>query len=220
MLIRGDHRRRTRVHDESGTLALSSFADVRDSLVALSTALIRVITGYRFPYPWLALSAVRFMKSRLSKDSNAFEWGTGMSSAWYGKRFARVHGVEDSRAWFDTMHGRVGNAQIAFREGDSYVDFIRSFPEAYFDLIVIDGSYRDKCIEIAPTYLKKDGLLVIDDTDKDYLDNGVMRRVRDQLTRLSGFEIVKCSGWALGVFFAKETTVCIRSGDSIESVGQ
>lgn len=52
-----------------------------------------------------------------------------------------------------------------------YVQQIDSFPDDYFDIVLIDGRARPSCIKHSYRKVKKGGLLVIDDTDrKDYLE--------------------------------------------------
>lgn len=57
------------------------------------------------------------------------------------------------------------------KEGLSFERYARSidrFPEAYFDLILVDGRARPSCIQQALPHLKKGGLLVVDNTERPY----------------------------------------------------
>ena len=51
---------------------------------------------------------------------------------------------------------------------EKYARSIDQYPEAYFDLILVDGRARPSCIQQAIPRLKKGGLLVVDNTERPY----------------------------------------------------
>lgn len=51
---------------------------------------------------------------------------------------------------------------------DNYVSQIDVFPDAYFNLILIDGRARPSCIKHSVSKIKLGGLLVIDNTERSY----------------------------------------------------
>lgn len=51
---------------------------------------------------------------------------------------------------------------------ERYACAIHRFPEAYFDVVLVDGRARPSCIKQALPHLKKGGLLVIDNTERSY----------------------------------------------------
>ncbi len=51
---------------------------------------------------------------------------------------------------------------------EKYARSIDAYPEAYFDLILVDGRARTSCIQQAIPRLKKGGLLVVDNTERPY----------------------------------------------------
>jgi hypothetical protein len=50
----------------------------------------------------------------------------------------------------------------------SYASSIDVYPEQFFDIIMIDGRARPSCIMHASTKLKSGGLLIIDNSERDY----------------------------------------------------
>ena len=50
-----------------------------------------------------------------------------------------------------------------------------------FDLIIVDGSYRSKCMASAIKLLKPGGIIYLDNSDKDYISGGDMRLAEDIL---------------------------------------
>jgi hypothetical protein len=51
---------------------------------------------------------------------------------------------------------------------ESYARCIDQFPEAYFDVVLVDGRARPSCIQQAIPRLKPGGLLVVDNTERPY----------------------------------------------------
>lgn len=51
---------------------------------------------------------------------------------------------------------------------ESYVKSIDTYPDGHFDIIVVDGRARPSCIRHALPKLKKDGWLLIDNSDRSY----------------------------------------------------
>jgi hypothetical protein len=65
----------------------------------------------------------------------------------------------------DFMSASKGCENMTF---ERYACAIHRFPEAYFDLVLVDGRARPSCIKQALQHLKKGGLLVIDNTERSY----------------------------------------------------
>lgn len=51
---------------------------------------------------------------------------------------------------------------------EQYAKTIHQFPEQYFDLILVDGRSRPACIQEALPHLKINGLLVVDNMEREY----------------------------------------------------
>ncbi|MEZ4939323.1 MAG: hypothetical protein R3D58_00555 [Saprospiraceae bacterium] len=54
---------------------------------------------------------------------------------------------------------------------EKYVRQIECFPEGYFDLILIDGRARTSCITVAISRLCRNGILIVDNTERKYYLN-------------------------------------------------
>ena len=51
---------------------------------------------------------------------------------------------------------------------EKYAKVIDSFPDEYFDIIVVDGRARPSCVQQAIPKLKKGGWLIIDNSERKY----------------------------------------------------
>lgn len=92
---------------------------------------------------------------------NVFEYGVGHSSAWYKSRGANVFGVDSNSEWVNLFRQKAGTHVVHTRDKESYISAIELFARE-FDVVVIDGVFRDYCTEYALANLSKGGLLIID----------------------------------------------------------
>jgi hypothetical protein len=138
--------------------------------------------------PSIALPAICLMDDYLTKDMNAFEWGSGMSTLFFARRVEQVISVEHDPGWFEKVDSaleywgleactflvapdegcdadycsqQAGYESVNFRR---YVEIIKIFKDDWFDLILVDGRARCTCLQIAQRKLKPGGLLVLDDS--------------------------------------------------------
>jgi len=119
------------------------------------------------PIPWYTYPAIEFIENKLRADATVFEWGCGHSTLWWARRAARVCSVERDRQW----HARISatlpsNTKLSLAEHQSsYVETICNQDINKFDVIVIDGDFRNECAKVAALYLKPDGFIVFDNSD-------------------------------------------------------
>jgi hypothetical protein len=207
---RGSKLRRTRFHDEKGNFALRSARDLGDAAFALLTTALRIFVGYRPVLPYIALNAVRFLETRMNPDARIFEWSSGMSTLWFEDRCAEIHSVEHNLRWFTFISERARRAKLYYLRDEQYVNKIREFPAAYFDLISIDGADRFACFALVDEYLRPGGILLIDDTDTERTNKGDLYKIDCWLAEKADYDVYRFTGWTHGNFFPHETTVCLR----------
>ena len=129
------------------------------------------------PLPWYTYPAIDFLEPRVKSHWNVFEWGCGNSSLWWSKRVHSVCSVEHDKDWFQVIYKqrqRNGRLSLVTDERD-YVDAISSHSQEsghLFDVIVIDGEWRNACARRAPDYLSNDGIIVFDNTDRVMFEDG------------------------------------------------
>jgi hypothetical protein len=61
-----------------------------------------------------------------------------------------------------------GNPEYIGKNFEEYAKSIDSFPDNYFDIIVVDGRARPSCIQHGIPKLKKNGWLIVDNTERKY----------------------------------------------------
>ena len=135
--------------------------------------------------PWLSPAAVHFLDQHLRPEFCGFEWGSGRSTNWFATRVGHLVSIEETRAWHDKVfatlrergrsnvdlrhipveHALSAQYESSYDPMPRYVLAIEEFPDARFDFILVDGCYRQPCVQAALPKLKPGGLLIIDNTD-------------------------------------------------------
>jgi predicted O-methyltransferase YrrM len=185
-IFRGNDLRRSRLHDEMGNFAgLNNIA--LHGPRAFVGAGLRVTFGLRPIVPWIAYSAIRRLSTFVQKGCRVLEFGSGNSTVWLAERAGLVCSVEHSRVWYEATRQKLAQRGLSNVEyvlvedgGDQYCDF-KADDVAGFDLIIVDGLHRSRCVERALRHLKPGGILYLDNSDRD--PAGGDMRAAEQLVR-------------------------------------
>jgi hypothetical protein len=155
-----------------------------------------------------------------------FEYGSGGSTLFWQSRGLECVSIEHDPKWFSVVHERITSPRVNHRliapqpgsaGGDpsdplaylsdaeefrgysfrAYVEAIDEFPDAHFDIILVDGRARPSCIMHAAKKMKGGGILIVDNAEREYY----MRHTRDYLR---GFETHEFWGaLPLNTFFTR-----------------
>lgn len=182
-LISGGDTRKTRLHDEKGNFISLSRLFFHGPQAILS-GVLRVLFGYRPKVPWISYSAVSVLKNHLNKSSRVLEFGSGMSTIWYANHARQVYAVEDHKAWYEKVQKLIKESKIEnidFFYADTEEDYakFKHDDKEGFDLIIVDGSCRSKCIENATKLLRSGGILYLDNSDKHSTPAGGDTRIAE-----------------------------------------
>jgi hypothetical protein len=157
--------------------------------------------------PWWNSRAIEYLQSRLPDRGTAFEWGSGGSTVWLTRNGMRVTAVESENEWAERVRERCPAADVRFIPGvdsgtlrsepqlrdrgvhyfDEYVSVINDFEAGSFDVIVIDGICRKACARLAAEKVKRNGIVVLDDTNWKFL--------RSAAEAFRGWETITFSGF-------------------------
>lgn len=114
--------------------------------------------GLKIPYPWYTGPCLEWLVSLDLKGKRVFEYGVGESTFWYKEKgVTNIWGVDTNEEWARrTLSMHRDNVE-------GYVDSIKEgFVWGAFDIVVVDGVWRDECTEHALKALKPGGFLIID----------------------------------------------------------
>lgn len=110
--------------------------------------------------PWYTRPCLEVIDKWDFKNKYVFEYGVGYSTIWYRSRGAYVWGVDSNQNWVDLANDDFPRIQL-HQNAEDYVKFI-SRSINIFDIVIIDGSFRDDCTEYALQNLKPGGKLILD----------------------------------------------------------
>lgn len=111
-------------------------------------------------YPWYVSGVLELLEKMDLKGKKLFEWGVGYSTHWYRSRGMKTWGVDSVEKWAKDI--------ITAYEPDKrkYIKFPKLYCDFQYDIVVIDGIYRDECLKVALEVVKPDGLIIIDNFEQ------------------------------------------------------
>ena len=119
------------------------------------------------PVPWFTYAALEYLKQLNLKEKSIFEWGSGNSSLFFCSRTKEVYSIESDKTWFERISSKaISNHHIYYREGENYESSIKTF-QRHFDIIIIDGIRRKQCADLATNYLSENGMIILDNSDRN-----------------------------------------------------
>lgn len=124
--------------------------------------------------PWLPYRVIDRVGAHLTPRSRVAEYGGGGSTLWFADRAGEVLTIEHDVEWFPLLENSVAglaNCRVMHKSSDDdygmYVAALEHFPDGYFDVIVVDGRERVRCLEAAIPKVASGGLLILDDSERD-----------------------------------------------------
>jgi hypothetical protein len=158
--------------------------------------------------PWWNPRAIRYLKEHLPPNGVAFEWGSGGSTVWLSNNGLKVTAIESEQEWANKVRQRSPSANVRFIPGtdsgklrsepqlrdrgkhffDDYVAAIGEFASDSLDVIIVDGICRIECSHRAAEKVKPNGIVVVDDTNWDFLKPASEAFKGWEAITLSGFK--------------------------------
>ena len=174
----GRGRGQPRIRDQLGPrVALSKL--LRNGPRAILTGLSRKLLDKRPEKPWISYDAALAIERHLNDASRVLEFGSGMSTAFNAARAGHALSIERDAQWFAEVSHRLAsqsNAELRLCETrEAYLDFEDG---QMFDLIMIDGAWRDDCARLATQHLAPGGVIYCDNTDKQGGTSGDLAKAR------------------------------------------
>ncbi len=149
--------------------------------------------------PWMTYGAIDWLSKNLTKNMSLFEWGSGGSTLFFSKYVRQVITIEHDSAWYHNVvqildKKEIKNASINLIEPvqtpgidkrymstgreyegysfEKYVRMIDSHPDESFDVVVVDGRARTGCMMRAISKIRKGGILLLDNSERDEYRDG------------------------------------------------
>jgi hypothetical protein len=152
--------------------------------------------------PWFTYPAIEYLKRFSCSGWQVFEFGAGQSTEYWSRRGATVTSVEHNEQWFlEVKRKELPNATITHQgEKQAYVAAIGE-AGVRFNAIVIDGVWREACVEACIPYLRDDGILILDNSDWYHQAGEKVRKKGFLEVSFSGFGPVNDYTWTTSLFF-------------------
>src|SRR5262249_53415420 len=125
--------------------------------------------------PWLVPESVKYLEGLICPGMQVLEWGSGRSTVWLAERGARLVSIEGDYAWYVKVSSKLKErnllerVELRFAEAstfESYTAPLAGLSTQAFDLVLVDGPFRNECLTIAPRYIRPGGILVLDNADR------------------------------------------------------
>ena len=134
------------------------------------------------PIPWLTYPFVQFIEPRLKASLTMYEYGSGNSTLWFAKYVGLIRSIEHDLEWYQRIYQNMPtnvtlvhksvDKQLSYSEltymnsqdVEAYTEDIRS-ADHKFDIILIDGIYRNRAIANAVECVTDQGVIILDNVD-------------------------------------------------------
>ena len=185
------------------------------------------------PIPWITYPMIDFIGPRLNKTMDIFEFGSGNSSLYFASQTKSVISIEHHEGWYETISqdnrfglinlkieliklpeslAKLGYHKMAFLDDENdYTDAIKKVDKK-FDIIIVDGLFRNSCLINSVDSLKDGGIIILDNTSVSYTP--LLKR---------GIEYVESKGykslpfWGMGPIYGTKscTSVFYKEGNCL-----
>ena len=163
------------------------------------------------PLPWYTYPFIHFITPRIKPNFEAFEYGSGNSTKWYAARIKQISAVEHDKEWVEIVRPDLPtNAEVLYRDlGKEYIEAIAEKNKKYH-IVIVDGRKRVKCAIFASDYLTPDGVLILDNSEREFYNEA------KEYMKNKGFKRIDFYGMAPIVSHETCTSVFYRLGNCLE----
>jgi len=164
------------------------------------------------PIPWFTYSMIHFLSERTDKSMKVFEFGSGNSTIWWSNRVSKVFSCEHSKKWYNKIvEKKPDNVKYIFSKNyNKKYERMVTLPEECFDIIVVDGKRRKQCVKSSKKKLKKDGIIIWDDTHRESYESGISNLYENGFKKLTFRGLKPTNSWLseTSIFYKKEN--CLK----------
>jgi hypothetical protein len=167
------------------------------------------VDGGGKPTPWYTYPTTEFLSHLNLSQLKVFEYGSGNSTLWWSARAKQVTSVENDETWHKKIKDSLKTENvICLLEKDRQK--YSSMASNDFDIFIIDGSYRQECLEQVVNLKKIKGdsscvavglMLILDNSDR-YPQS--VRFVQEKLGWIQmdfhGFGPINSYTWTTSIF--------------------
>lgn len=118
------------------------------------------------PIPWYTYPTIEYLRQLDFSDKKVFEFGSGNSTLFWSSVSKSVSSVEHDKEWYESRRSlKRKNMKIKLiQDKKNYCESVLK-EQTMFDVIIVDGEFRDQCAYYALKKLKPNGMIILDNTD-------------------------------------------------------
>ncbi len=148
----------------------------------------KAVTATGQPLPWYTYPSIEFLKHRPYNDRTVLEFGGGQSTLWWAARAKYVVTLEGDESWYrqirDQMPANVSLHWVTMNSPAENIAAVQAVlaevGHIHYDVIAIDGLYRNELVPLALQYLGGDGFILCDNAEgygfqESFQDSGLLR---------------------------------------------
>jgi tRNA A58 N-methylase Trm61 len=124
-------------------------------------------------FPWYNKPLIAFLEVFLHSEMKVFEYGAGNSTLYYSQKVEKVFSIETRKEWLDFVLTNKTKENIEIKLCNNLKFFsneIENFFEKKFDVIVVDSRDRAKCLATSISFLKNNGIIILDNSERKNLE--------------------------------------------------
>ena len=161
------------------------------------------------PIPWYTYSSINFLNKRIKKGMKVFEFGSGNSTIWFANKGCIVTSIEHDQKWYLFLKKKLpSNVKYNYLPLSYNGEYCRSIckHDTLFDIIIIDGRDRVNCALNSINNLNKSGIIIWDNSDRKYYQEGFEFLKRNGFKRLefNGHGPINTRFWETSIFYKEE----------------
>lgn len=171
----------------------------------------RAVSRKGKPIPWYTYPCIHLLLARDFSGKRVLEFGGGQSTSWWASRAESVVTVEGDAQWYEQLVGVMpANVNLHLVQSGERKDYLsrvttilKSMFDPIFDVVVIDGDFREDLVDLALKVLKENGALICDDAESYGFFAATQNR---------GLQRVDFFGHAPGVVLPRCTSIFYKTG--------
>jgi hypothetical protein len=157
--------------------------------------------------PWYTYPMIDLLAQKDFKERSVLEFGAGHSTLWWARRAARVISFEENQAWHARMAPLLPqNTQLYCLR--NLRDKAAITAHGKFDIVVIDGFWRERATQLALLMVAARGAIILDNSECHW-GWGDSFPILD-LFRREGFARVDFHGFVPGIAHRQCTSIAFK----------
>jgi hypothetical protein len=141
--------------------------------------------------PWWTYSFVDFFVDRINNSIRVFEYGSGNSTIFLASHVKIIHCVEHDFKWYHFIKNSLPKNVTSFFVNES--EYVNSIGVGIYDVIIIDGIYRNDCAFRILDNLSINGVIIFDDTDRVEYESAFIFLKKNAFKRIDFWGLSPCS---------------------------